>query len=199
VPSLHFVHRTSIQSSIDLHHEPITLLQDLLNGNGSIPIELVMYVPTYITAGGTYWLGTAIYTTDGHYFLFGINTYSSNRGLMVGFPLDATATAATGFKVLYTDGNKVVSFVSTDVDERRRIGLHHLAVVIDRTRSETRGYIDGVLAGTMNTASYNLSSIMPYNSLNPTILMTQFAIFSADRSTNNGATYPVPAKPYSKF
>ena len=50
---------------------------------------------------------------------------------------------------------------------------------------------------TVNIADINEINI--YNSLHDTILITQFAIFSRDRSTDNGSTYPVPPKPYIKF
>lgn len=183
---------------------PATTFQNLFVGGNSISIETILYVPGFTSEGGANWMGIGIELATGKYFTLGINTYSSDRGILVGFPFISNYYAfypASGFHSFKQDGDKTVSFASDDVNERFGTGVHHLAIVIDRMNNNTRGYIDGVLAGTMDYVDYDYSyiNITPYNSLNHYILISQFAISSVDRSTDNGATYPVPVTPYVKF
>lgn len=199
VPALHLNYLTSISSSINVQNEPVSLLHELFTGSGSVSIEIMLYIPTFYAQGGNYWMGLGINDPVGQYFTLGINTYSFDRGILVGFPYKTGCNAASGFHAFWHDGSRTVSFSSDDSMERRSTGIHHIAVVIDRANNETRGYIDGTLAGTMASASFDVTTITPYNALNHTILMTQFAIFADERSTDNGATYPVPTKPYVKF
>ena len=145
-------------------------------------------------------MGISISTSNSKYFTLGINTYSHERGILVGLPGETTITPESGFNTYWPDNSRSACVSVDDSMEKRSTGIHHLAIVIDKTNAETRCYIDGAHAATMATATFSqITSIRPYNSLNDTILITQFAIFSRDRSTDNGATYPVPAKPYIKF
>jgi hypothetical protein len=99
------------------------------------------------------------------------------------------------------DSGRDVHALSNDANKRRGIGIHHLAVVVDRTANEARGYFDGELAIRRPTISEigNITSYSFTNSMNDTLQYTQFAIREGDCSTNGGLSYPVPTKPYVKF
>ena len=198
VPALHLNYNTYIESGS--RYEPAQLLQNLQAGTGSISIETILYIPTFYAQGGNSWMGISISTSNSKYFTLGINTYSGERGILVGLPGEMAITPETGFNTYRPDGSNSACVSVDDSMERRSTGIHHLAIVLDKTNGETRCYIDGAHAATMATATFSqITGITPYNSLNDTILITQFAIFSRDRSTDNGATYPVPVKPYIKF
>lgn len=200
VPSLAFSNLSSLFSSLyDDNYNPCTLLDSLFKSNVSISIETTLYIGSFDNQLNP-WQGIGISFITGKYFTLGINTYTYERGIMIGFPSWNTPIASSGFHYYYPDGNNAVSFSSDDYRERVKTGLHHLAIVIDRNKNQLRGYIDGILVGTMNTTIVDqIYKVGLYNNLNRSILTTQFAIFAEDRSTNDGNSYPVPQKPYVKF
>ena len=199
VPALQFI-RKDTAATAGSSTELTAMVDSMMSGKGSVSLETVLYVGS-LAAQGNKWMGIGIELTGGKYFTLGINTYDdTTRGILVGFPKVTTYSAADGFHAFEQDNDKTVSFSSDDAAERLGLGIHHLAVVMDRVAGRTRGYIDGALAGTMDTATFTtVSDVTIYNSLNTSILTTQFAIFDGDRSTDGGAAYPVPAKPYTKF
>lgn len=183
---------------------PQSTFLNLFNNGDTISLECILYVPT-LTSQSRQWMGILIGLGSypySKYFYLGVNTYAQDRGIYVGLPRISEAYgAASGFHAFFPDSQKVVGFSSDDENERFRLGIHHLAIVFTRYGYLTKGYIDGKLAGTIisNSGIQSVAEIRLSNDLNKDILFTQLAISSGDRSTDEGATYPMPIKPYVKF
>lgn len=76
--------------------------------------------------------------------------------------------------------------------------LIHMAYVLDTETSIVKIYINGIIYCSYKFNAGIEHKARPY--MNPrngwTCAMTQLAIFSYDKSTNNGMNYPVPTEPY---
>lgn len=176
---------------------------DLLQSVETFSFEVILNIGSF--AG--LWGGLAFGCSAGQSnYSMNVNVYESSRGLGIGLPGwygtgTNRCTATDNFYLKSYDSGRDVHAVPNDAAKLRAIGIHHLAVVVDRTANEARGYFDGELAIRRPTIS-EIGNIVNYsftNEMNDTLQYTQFAIREGDCSTNGGLNYPVPTKPYVKF
>ena len=179
---------------------------DLLQSAETFSFEIILNIGSFNAVknpwGGLYFGCSAGQSNYG----MNVNVYESSRGLGIGLPGwhgtgTNRCTETDNFYLKSYDSGRDVHAVPNDAAKRRGIGIHHLAVVVDRTANEARGYFDGELAIRRPNISEigNIGNYAFTNELNDTLQYTQFAIREGDCSTNGGLNYPVPTEPYVKF
>ena len=172
------------------------LINARLSANKTVSMEVMFFTTTFYDYWAQ-WGGLSMgINTSNAYFYIGANVYTGDRGIGVGLPWLASSTTEPGYHVCRIDGDKCIFVCDDDSLARRKLGLSHLAVIIDKDADRTYGYIDGKLCATLNTSNYTLSSLYVANNLNQAIRLTQFAIREGNVSFDNGTRYPYPDAPY---
>ena len=180
------------------------LLGIINNNTGVISIEWV-YNSTQMSSsysGYGYWGGMTFGMPGGYYFGVGYNYYDTGRGIYISLPGGASSyiTLESGFTSGWFDST-ACCFVMIDDYHRWDKGIYYFAHVIDNrdpSHVVIRLYSNGVLAATETRTSPIVVSSLGYSNSSEwvTTEVTQFCIFNGDRSTDGGATYPVPSTPY---